>query len=305
MAKPLFLSNKEEQMLDHRFFLSHDYALINPLHVEASAYAQWRVVPLAPTELGDKPQLLPCLLNLRTMPEKARIEAMAHSEQWQRSNPGRVFFSALLASGADEERVARHLSNQLLIRNPRGGQAVFRWYDPSVFRHLPWLLDEEQLSGLLGPVQAWSWRVVPGPWQRHERGAASRLPWLRLLEPQWTSLTRLGVLNRGLAQLSRRLPGRDIAAQRVMRLLEQAYEVWELEEEQDCLLFVEQALRFDDGIHQHPELSRRLRAARAGELSYVGACVGLDMNQWRPAANSAAARPPQGDQENGNGMRSL
>lgn len=291
--------------MDHRFLLSHDYALINPVQVEASAYAHWRVSPVVPKALSDKPHLLPCLLNLREMAVTARIDALALAHEWQEANPGRAFFSALLASAAEEARIVRHLSAQLLMKGPDGGQALFRWYDPSVFRHLPWLLDDGQLNDLMGPIDAWSWQAPLGQWHRHERSRPALRTWPRLDEAQWISLTRVGVMNRALTWLARRLPGQDFPPQRVMFLLARAYEVWGLEEEPDCLLFVEQALRFGEGIHRHPELGSRLRAAAAGGLSYVGACAGLDLSQWQRAEDSAAARAPEGDQEKGGGLRSL
>ncbi|WP_081955133.1 DUF4123 domain-containing protein [Achromobacter sp. RTa] len=305
MATPLFPWVEGAHAMDHRFFLSHDYALINPVQVEASAYAHWQVLPVVPKALSDKPHLLPCLLNLRSMEPRERIDALALAQDWQEVNPGRVFFSALLASPAEGGRIAKHLSAQLLMNSPDGSQALFRWYDPSVFRHLPWLLDDVQLNDLMGPIDAWSWQAPPGQWHRHERSGPARRTWLRLDEAQWVGLTRVGVMNRALSQLARRLPGRDIPPQEVLRLLALAYEVWGLEYEPDCLLFVEQALRFGDGIHQHPELGSRLRAAAAGGLSYVGACAGLDLNQWQRAGESDAARAPQGDQEKGGGLRSL
>jgi hypothetical protein len=62
-------------------------------------------------------------------------------------------------------------------------------------------------------------------------------------------------------------------------VIEQAYERWDMEDESDIFLFVEQVLLTHLGIHDHPELSRRLEQVQMGQVSYVGACLDLDITK--------------------------
>ncbi len=55
------------------------------------------------------------------------------------------------------DRLRRHLRQFLVVRDPRGGRLVFRYYDPRVLRvYLP-TCREEELNSLFGPIQCfWS-----------------------------------------------------------------------------------------------------------------------------------------------------
>jgi hypothetical protein len=155
---------------------------------------------------------------------------------------------------------------------------LLRFYDPRVFGHLQWILDERQINYLLGPIEKWSWRLLDGSWASQPRSADTGGLGLKLTESQWRVLSRIGVLNRTLAHLtSAGIPVGDIRF--VASVIEQAYERWDMEDESDIFLFVEQVLLTHLGIHDHPELSRRLEQVQMGQVSYVGACLDLDITK--------------------------
>lgn len=263
--------------MDHRFLFSHDYALINPLQVETSAWETWPVKPIAVPELGTQSLVLPRLLNLRVLSDAESTTLYERVLQWEQTNPDHPFFTALFGTDLSEDRVLNRLGSRFLYRRSAQEHVLLRWYDPRVFCHLLWLLDEGQLAQLLGPVRVWSWRDAAGVWHQYERAAvpATFAPF-RPRPAQWATLGRLGVLNRILAYLASEHPSLQVKPAQAEQFLAQAYETWDMEDESDCRLFVEQALCIHSDIHQHPAMRERLQQVRRRECSYVGACVDLD-----------------------------
>jgi len=271
--------------MDHRFLFSHDYALVNPLQVEAPARENWPFRSMVVPQLGAQAVVLPHLLNLRALSEGESTALYGQLLQWEQNNPDRPFFTALLVSELSEEHVVNRLGAQFLLRRSPQEHVLLRWYDPRVFCHLLWLLDAAQMAQLLGPVRAWSWRDAAGVWHQCVRGAASAsfIPF-RPSAAQWVTLGRLGVLNRILVYLASVHPSLQVKPAHVDQLLAQAYETWDMEDEADCRLFVEQALCVHADIHQHPEMRARLQQVQRRECSYSGACADLDLSDLRSIA---------------------
>jgi hypothetical protein len=272
--------------MDHRFLFSHDYALINPLQVEASAWETWPVKPIAVPELGMQSLVLPRLLNLRVLSDAESTTLYGQVLQWERANPDHPFFTALFATDLSEEQVLNRLGSRFLYRRSAQEHVLLRWYDPRVFCHLLWLLDKGQLAQLLGPVRVWSWRAPAGVWQQCERaaGLATFAPF-RPSPAQWATLGRLGVLNRILAYLASEHPSLQVKPAQAEQLLAQAYETWGMEDESDCRLFVEQALCIHLDIHQHPAMRERLQQVQRRECSYGGACADIDLSDLQSMAS--------------------
>ncbi|MFC3552430.1 DUF4123 domain-containing protein [Lysobacter cavernae] len=275
--------------LYHRSLEEHAFAVVNPLQVPP---AQWRDLPhrpLVPKTLAAQPHLLPILVDLGQMDATSRVGLLERSERWDRGYD-EPFFSALLTTDATDSQVAQHLTRQMMVRGPAGGENLLRLFDPRVFRHLRWLLTPMQLDALLGPIDAWTWRDQHQSWKQQLRTTRVTMHW-RPSGVQWDSLARLGLLNRVLKQLGRVEPALvcdDDLAQRADRLLRESWEVQGLVDEADRRIFAEQALRFHADIHRHPQLAQRLAQARAGECSYVGACSDLDDTSMRGLARQTA-----------------
>jgi hypothetical protein len=67
-----------------------------------------------------------------------------------------------LKCGLRRDKLRRHLRQFLIVRGPRGGRLVFRYYDPRVLRvYLPTCVEEELLN-VFGPIQLF-WTEGQGP----------------------------------------------------------------------------------------------------------------------------------------------
>ncbi|MGH8074159.1 MAG: DUF4123 domain-containing protein [Lysobacter sp.] len=278
--------------IDHRQLAAHAFAIINPLQVDRSQWADLPTTALTPSALAAKADSMPVLLDLTRLDESRRVAVLTRADAWNKDYDA-PFFSLLLKTSAAPARVAMHLSGQLLHDAPDGTRTLLRWYDPRVFQHLRWLLTDAQLRRLGGPVEAWAWRDANTRWHTHDVRAGTDIDTrLRLSTEQWAVIGRMGVLNRTIAQLRRNameIVLNDDAFRRIDACLRQAYDAHEMTDEADARLFAEQGVCYP-GIHAHPEVQRRLARARERSITYVGACVDLD-----PAAldNRMPERAPQ------------
>lgn len=274
--------------IDHRRLDEHRFAIINPLQVDRSQWAGLPVAALMPAGVSARPDSMPQLLALEALNESDRIDLLIRADAWDQVND-QPFFSLLLQSQVDTNRLALHLSRHLAVTTPDGGRALLRWYDPRTLRHLRWLITPAQWGILSGPVTAWTWRDAQRHWHTDECvGDFSPISSLRPTADQWAVIGRLGVLNRTLAQLRRNAPGLlldDAACQRIDGLLCQAFDEIGLTDEADARLFVEQGLRYHHDVHRHPAIQQRLALARDQQTTYVGACADLDpdsLSGWTP-----------------------
>lgn len=269
---------------DHRSLEAHQYAILNPLRVDPSLWVDIPTVALVPPGLKSKTRMLPCLVDLAMVGGELRGALLDRADAWDMHSDA-PFFSMLLKSTSAAEHVVAHLSRQLVVRAPDGSNALLRWYDPHVLRHLCWLLSPDQVNVVSGPITTWTWRDGGERWISHPviktDSAESRL---RLDTHQWAVLGRLGVLNRTALQIGRAAPGFFLdqnVYRRIDARLQEAYDVHGLTDESDARLFAEQAV-MHPGIHAVPELTDRLARARRGETSYIGACTGLDVDSIYP-----------------------
>lgn len=274
------LSPSESQAIElwHRSLLEQDFGLINPLQVEASFWSDLPTTPVVPNGLESRTRLMPRLVALRAMTREARVELLDRMVQHERHSK-RPLFSALIVATHASNPMAKPLASRLAVKDPEGDTALLRYYDPSVFAHLRWLLTDEQLSRLLRGIQTWTWRDANGQWQQTRPPHQAALSQFRLTREQWDTLRRLGLINRCLKNLAKKdedIDGTNVqTAQTVDALLKQAYERHGLTDRDERSLYVEQAMRFDRDIHRHPELIKRLEQSRNG-ADYVGACADLD-----------------------------
>lgn len=282
--------------IGHRELAAHQYAVLNPLQLERSHWADLSTVALQPKVLQNKADTMPRLLHLAVLDRVQQAALLERADAWDRHND-LPFFALLLRSGAPVGRVAAHLTRQLVIRAPDGSDVLLRWYDPRVFRHLRWLLTGAQMQALSGPVTAWCWRDGSAHWSTQEVATADGKPTrLRSTPEQWATIGRMGVLNRTIAQLGRTVPElvfSDDVFHRIDTHLQQAYDHYGLVDEADARLFAEQAIRHPE-IHRRSDVAQRLSRARQGEITYVGACAGLDLEALATPLNNAIcnARTP-------------
>ncbi len=187
------------------------------------------------------------------------------------------------------------LSGRLIVRGPDKNLALLRYYDPRVFRHLRWLLEEDQMSLLLLGIESWNWCDADGQWQQFRPSGDAPRADLRLTAEQWGGLQRLGLLNQCLQNIGDREPGRtgdDAIAKSAYVLLQKSYEQHGLTDSADRCLYAEQGVRFHPEIHRHPALAERLARTHGGATSYVSACRDLDDIALQKFAKDL--RQPQG-----------
>lgn len=269
--------------LGYRSLDEHDFVIVNPLQVPAPYWQHLPVMTLTPKPLKDQSHLAPVLLDLRQMDKDARIALLMCSETWDRDHDT-PYFSALLVADVSHRQLASHLRSQTIVRSPSTGQSWLRFHDPRVFQHLRWVLSAAQMDDLLGPVSIWTWRDQEGKWQTHSRDGAPGTASAALTPQQWDTMSRIGILNRTLLQLSRKISAfvaDDAMAQRVEKLLSESFVLHGLRDESDRRLYAEQIIRIHPLVHRHPDLVSRLAQARTGECTYVGACSNLDDEEIR------------------------
>lgn len=263
--------------LDHRQLAACSFALINPMQVDETTWKDLPVQAVVPSAFRTQPHLLPRLLPLSELDSVTRTGLLDRAAAWEEEQ-NTPWLSALLVSDAGTARVRRHLTRCLAIPQSNGTSRLFRYHDPRVFRHLPWVLEADQMDALLGPVATWRWPREPGDWVSHERGDTPMTP-LRLSSTQQATLMQLGEVNTCLDRVAETRPTVATDARWwpvIHDLLQRARHQYQLTERDDRLLFTEQAVRFHPRIHRHTDLAGRLRRAEAGDSSYVAACRGLD-----------------------------
>ncbi|MGY0560030.1 DUF4123 domain-containing protein [Luteimonas sp. A277] len=263
--------------LDHRLFVAQDYALINPMQVSLDQRSDLETVSLLPKCLERHARLMPLLVELKSLPQSRRLDLLEHAEWWS-GNYDMPLFSALLAGAVDMQKLQMHLVRNMLLRRSGAAGAWLRFHDPRVFRHLRWMLDDEQMARLMGPVAAWTWYdPLSGQWQAHERTVAASSQRLTLTQEQWLALDQLEALNRCLRDLAEELPapaGDDVARQLVEGLKNAQRQG--LHEAADRGLYARQCLRHGADFHLCDDMRERLHRARKGEISYVAACMDME-----------------------------
>lgn len=279
LVTALFRWGDDVSALWHRLLLEQDYALLNPLQVDSVLWGDLPFVPLVPKASDINADLMPRLLNLKVMSEKNKLQLLDRDSTQERYNRRVPYFSALFMTNLPLDLVVARLSSRLIARGPDKSMALLRYYDPRVFRHLRWLLDEDQMIFLLLGIESWTWRDGDGNWQQFRPSGNAPRADFRLTVEQWDSLQRLGLLIQCLQNIGDLEPeraGDDAIAESADSLLQKSYEQHGLTESADRCLYAEQGVRFHPDIHSHPELAQRLARANGGATSYVSACRDLD-----------------------------
>lgn len=228
-------------------------------------------------------------LYLQPVPPETHLGKELEKERQQRSasltTP--VAFGGWVITAQPLSSVVSYFQRQLEQTTPEGKKALLRFHDPRVLERLEAILDREQLSTLLGPVDQWIYldnahalqSIAPHSEQRH-------LGRLNLTLPQWPAIRRIGILNHCL-ELYRTLPEESKAASAdaatVDALLVAAKECG-LEERQDISVFVLHGMVTTPKFYQHP-IMRQLLSARAtpdsrSTHSYISLTSKLGSADW-------------------------
>lgn len=266
--------------LDHRHLESYEFAVINPLEVDAAQWRDLRALPLAPRGLEAKQAQLPLLIELKALGDQLRLDLLDRAAQWECQNDAPLL-SLMMRSTSSADQVRSHLRAQLLVRESARQHVLLRWYDPKVFTHMAWLLEPLQIASLSGPITQWAWKAPIGQWQQLERPDCDPDP-IRGFKPssaQWETLGRIGVINRMMRDLRSTGEMDRVDAPlypMIDECLAQAYAALGSEDESDARCLARQLLIFGRQIDQQPEIASRISQARDGATTYVGLCRDLD-----------------------------
>lgn len=266
--------------LDHRLFLAQDYAIINPMQVGREAYSDLRTRRLQLKGFERHEQVLPLLVELRNLGEPHRIELLDRTLRWAQRHH-MPLFSALLSSEHTDAQVFAGLVRRMVLRRESGQRVWLRYHDPRVFRHLQWLLDEEQRATLMGPAQTWlGYDPLCRRWHRWTRPDAAQSSSFRLDLDQWQAVDQLEALNRCLRDLAEAgLATDDHVAQRLLRGLHEAGRLG-LVQRADTTLFARQHLEYGPEVARLPAVASRLQQAREQAISYSAACRSLSNDDF-------------------------
>ncbi|WP_164972160.1 DUF4123 domain-containing protein [Luteimonas sp. YGD11-2] len=261
--------------LDHRLFLAQDYAIINPMQVGREAYSDLSPLRLQPKGLERHEHILPLLVDLKSLEAAHRIELLERTLSWAQRHH-MPLFSALFSSEHTYAQVFSELLRRTVLQREGGQRVWLRYYDPRVFRHLQWLLDDEQLATLMGSAQTWlGFDPLCRRWHQWTRPNAAKGLYLRLDSEQWQAVSHLEALNRCLRDLAEmgQESGDDIAKRVLEGLLVARRQG--LAHFSDAALFALQQLEYGPEFALFPAVALRLQRAREQGISYSSACRGL------------------------------
>lgn len=94
---------------------------------------------------------------LRLIDLSAREDLRLAAQEWVKMlHWPREVFCGWFASEADAQLVKMHLECQLVQRTPDHRRMLLRYFDPRVWDQLIYILTDEQLSVLFGPIHQWN-----------------------------------------------------------------------------------------------------------------------------------------------------
>ena len=136
-------------MLLHRLVSNCGVALIDPMRLELLPVCD--AFPLTPAGFQNEAHLMPLCIRLDALAPRDQ-DALA---QWideyvcAADDPPALMFAE---SECAFDRLLGHLRQLLILRMADRRRCLFRYYDPSVFRHVDWIFDDAQRAAIHGPV---------------------------------------------------------------------------------------------------------------------------------------------------------
>lgn len=249
-------------ILDHRWFKSHRYALIDAVWRDELPSA-WPLTLIAPAFLGDDTARCPVLLDMHALSRNDTGKLLAQLSE-QVTNRQDVLFSLLLASQREPVTVANHLARRMVLMLP--GDPVrkqFRYFDPGTLLQLPRLLGGNGLAWLLGEIDS---AIVPwaGQWT-HINKPDSDGRTFRLELDHLAALSRLGAVNRVAMQMA---PPADAVAweqtcANIDGHVQRAMVEHGLTRQADLVAFATHALQHHAAFDSHPRLIAVFQALRS------------------------------------------
>lgn len=287
-------------ILDHRWFNSHRYALIDAVWREELP-TSWPVTLIAPAFLGEDTARCPLLLDLHALSLHDKGQLLEQLSE-QVTNRRDVLFSLLLAAQHEPKSVANHLAQRMVLTLP--GEPVrkqLRYFDPGTFLQLPRLLGANGLAWLLDKVDS---VFIPwaGQWT-HVNKPESDARIFRLEAEHIAALSRLGAVNRVAMQMAQPADAMEWAhaCARIDGHVQRAMAEHGLTQQADLVTFAAHALAHHPVFDSHPRLAavfQQLRAATPeDEIDYRELTSRFTPEDWQQICTEQQKQNPQ-DQDN-------
>ncbi|WP_118181972.1 DUF4123 domain-containing protein [Paraburkholderia phosphatilytica] len=260
------------------------YVIVEPANGKlelSGAPPVYKIGELVPAARPDLEGVAPVLYCAEHPDEQLPALRYVATLDASRRAPPRV--CAIVASGKATGRVHQHLADRLLLARPEGGDAaVFRYYDPRVFAHLPRILKSGQLDVLLGPVATWAFLDPAGEWKTLE-GAGVAGEGLAVTAEQYGRLSRIELVQRALETLR---SNKSTMPPDAPALLDVQYAkglTYGLDGA-DLVAFALHGLLVSPYFDRHPRISRILQAP---QQTYVDSVANWDSSDWETIARES------------------
>lgn len=249
-------------ILDHRWFNTHRYALIDAVWREELS-TSWPLTLIAPAFLGEDTARSPVLLDMHALSHDDLGELLDQLAEEVASRQD-TLCSLLLASPQEPGSVANHLAQRMMLALPgESAPKQLRYFDPGTFLQLPRLLGANGLAWLLGNVES---VIVPwaGQWT-HINKPEPVGKTFRLEADHLVALSRLGVVNRVAMQMA---PPADTEAweqtcAQIDNYVRRAMAEHGLTQQADLVAFASDALEHHPSFDSHPRLAALFQELRA------------------------------------------
>lgn len=245
--------------LDHRRVFSCSFALLDPAACRKPLLAAWDEAftqhTLVPDGFAPQAGKLPRLVVLRDLTDKQRNTLLDLLLGHTADAPA---CAALLETEAGSERMVRHGLRLLAPHFPGNRRGIFRFYDPTVFEHLGWMLRPHELAALFGPITAWllpmrgRWHVQTPP---HLPGATPVS--FQLSSATWQRVQRIAAIHATLELAPTWQAAPAAWGPKADELLARA-EQHQLADRDDAIAFASHGLRWHADLDTHPRMASLL-----------------------------------------------
>ncbi|WP_043344093.1 DUF4123 domain-containing protein [Cupriavidus basilensis] len=143
---------------------SHDCLLLDPLNLDSDS--DLHGLPhssLVLEPMGEQRHLFPWQIDLRGLSDAQR-KALADRHSYEASSGVAPAISGLISTSATFGETHGHLGRRLRLHVEGEPEALFRYYDPRVFRHLLRILGPRKQRSLYGPITKWSYCLLGKGW---------------------------------------------------------------------------------------------------------------------------------------------
>jgi hypothetical protein len=258
------------------------YIIVEPANGEVvlpGVLPVYEIGELVPTGRPEHAGVAPKLYGV----EHAEEQVPALKQQIERDiRSGRPpVICAMLESTELYGPIQEQLSERLLLPKPTEGAAVFRYYDPRVFRHLRWILKAEQLGGLLGLVDSWTYLDPEEGWVTVERPKCDGATAFEVSRDQYAAIARIELVEQAidLLRTSRMSSTADTPRQLHAQLVKgEGYGL----SADDLLAFSLHGTLVSPHFDRHPRVGAVL--ASREETSYCDATAAWTERDWQTIA---------------------